>query len=154
MNPSSTDRIEKTIELKTPLGRVWRAISDYREFGQWFRVNLEGPFVPGQSTRGRIAYPGYEHLVMEVMVQKMEPERLLYFHWHPYAIDPSVDYSKEPPTLVEFTLEPIAGGTRLTLVESGFDALPASRRDLAFRMNDGGWTAQMKNIETHVRDAP
>src|ERR1700730_11847294 len=107
------DRIEKRIELKAPVSRVWRALTDYREFGQWFRVNLEGPFVPGKLTRGRIAYPGYEHLVMEVVVQKMEPERLFSFRWHPYAVDPKVDYSKEPPTLVEFTLEKTPTGTLL-----------------------------------------
>jgi uncharacterized protein YndB with AHSA1/START domain len=150
MPPSETDRIEKSIELKAPIDRVWRAILDYRQFGQWFRVNLEGPFTPGRTTRGRITHPGYEHLIMEVAVQKIEPKRLLSFHWHPYAIDPSVDYSQEPPTLVEFKLEAIAGGTRLTLVESGFDALPAARRDLAFRMNEGGWTQQLKNVEAHV----
>src|SRR5690348_1459311 len=102
MPPSETDRIEKSIELKAPIDRVWRAILDYRQFGQWFRVNLEGPFTPGRTTRGRITHPGYEHLIMEVAVQKIEPKRLLSFHWHPYAIDPSVDYSQEPPTLVEF----------------------------------------------------
>ena len=150
MPPSETDRIEKSIELKAPIDRVWRAILDYRQFGQWFRVNLEGPFTPGRTTRGRITHPGYEHLIMEVAVQKIEPKRLLSFHWHPYAIDPSVDYSQEPPTLVEFKLEAIAGGTRLTLVESGFDALPAARRDLAFRLNEGGWTQQLKNVEAHV----
>ena len=145
MNKSNTDRIEKTIELKASPERVWRALTDYKEFGAWFRANLEGPFVPGKSTRGRITYPGYEHLVMEVAVVKMEPERLFSFHWHPYAIDPKVDYSKEPPTLVEFTLEKTATGTLLKVTESGFDAIPAARRDEAFRMNDGGWTEQMKN---------
>jgi len=154
MSQSDSDRIEKTIEIKAPPARVWRAIADYREFGQWFRVQLEGPFAPGKTVRGRITYPGYEHLTMELTVAKMEPERLFSYHWHPYAIDPSKDYSKEPPTLVEFKLAAIADGTRLVLVESGFDALPAARRDEAFRMNDGGWTAQMQNIETHVRDNP
>jgi uncharacterized protein YndB with AHSA1/START domain len=147
------DRIEKTIELKAPLARVWRALTDHNEFGTWFRVKLEGPFVPGQPTRGRITYPGYEHLVMEVVVRKMEPERLFSFNWHPYAIDPNVDYSGEPPTLVEFTLEKAAGGTRLRVVESGFDKIPASRRAEAFRMNDGGWSAQMQNIADYVQQA-
>jgi len=117
-------------------------------------VKLEAPFVIGESTRGNITYPGYEHLVMEVVVQKMEPEGLFSFHWHPYAIDPSVDYSQETPTLVEFHLEPTAGGTLLTVTESGFDKIPAARRDEAFRMNDGGWTEQVKNIEKHVHDHP
>jgi uncharacterized protein YndB with AHSA1/START domain len=154
MKASSTDRIEKEIELKAPPARVWRALTDHKEFGQWFRVNLESPFVPGKRTRGKITYPGYEHLVMEVVVQKMEPQKLFSFHWHPYAIDPKVDYSKEPPTLVEFRLEKTATGTLLRVTESGFDALPPSRRDEAFRMNSGGWAEQIKNIQAHVNAAP
>ena len=154
MPASTTDRIEKTIDLKAPAARVWRALTEHREFGEWFRVKLEGPFVTGKKTRGRITYPGYEHLVLEVTVEKMEPERLFSFHWHPYAIDPKVDYSKEKPTLVEFRLEKTAGGTRLTVTESGFDAIPAARRDEAFRMNSGGWAEQMKNIEAYVSRAP
>ena len=149
----ANDRIEKRIELKAPVARVWRALTDYREFGEWFRVNLEGPFVPGQVARGNITWPGYEHLVWEAVVQKMEPERLFSFTWHPYSIDPKVDYSKEAPTLVEFRLEEIAGGTLLLLTESGFDKVPASRRDEAFLRNDGGWSQQMKNIEIHVAKA-
>ena len=145
-----TDRIEKTIDLKAPVSRVWRALTDHHEFGTWFRVRLDGPFVPGQVSRGRIAYPGYEHLKWEAVVQKMEFERLFSFTWHPYAIDPSQDYSGEPPTLVEFTLQPIPGGTRVRVVESGFDKLPGTRRDEAFRMNEGGWSEQMKNIQQHV----
>jgi uncharacterized protein YndB with AHSA1/START domain len=117
-------------------------------------VNLEGPFVPGKSNRGKITYPGYEHLVMEVVVQKMETERLFSFQWHPYAVDPKVDYSKERPTLVEFRLEKRAGGTLLVVTESGFDSIPAARRDEAFRMNDGGWEEQMKNIETYLIENP
>jgi len=147
------DRIEKRIELKAPVARVWRALTDYREFGEWFRVKLDGPFVPGQVARGNITWPGYEHLVWEAVVQKMEPERLFSFTWHPYSIDPKVDYSKEAPTLVEFRLEEIAGGTLLLLTESGFDKVPASRRDEAFLRNDGGWSQQMKNIEIHVAKA-
>src|SRR6266702_5458980 len=125
MNKPTTDRIEKRIELNAPPARVWRALTDHREFGEWFRVNLEAPFVPGKSTRGHITYPGYEHLVMEVVVQKMEQERLFSFYWHPYAVDPKVDYSKEPPTLVEFRLEKRAARTLLIVTESGFDAIPA-----------------------------
>jgi uncharacterized protein YndB with AHSA1/START domain len=151
--PIEQDRIEKQIELEAPVARVWRALTDHREFGQWFRVNLEGPFVPGETSRGHITYPGYEHLIWEAVVQKMEPERLFSFTWHPYAIDPQEDYSNEPPTLVEFRLEPKGEGTSLTLTESGFSKLPADRRDEAFRMNDGGWTEQMKNIERHVEQA-
>jgi uncharacterized protein YndB with AHSA1/START domain len=145
-----TDRIEKTVELKAPVARVWRALTDYQEFGQWFRVRLDGPFVAGQVARGNITHPGYEHLRWEAVVQRMEPERLFSFTWHPYAIDPNQDYSGELPTLVEFTLEKIATGTRLRIVESGFDKLPAKRRDEAFRMNDRGWSIQTENIAQHV----
>jgi uncharacterized protein YndB with AHSA1/START domain len=143
-------QIEKTIELKAPVSRVWQALTDYREFGKWFRAKLDGPFIPGQVSTGHITYPGYEHLRWEAAVQKMEQERLFSFTWHPYAVDPQKDYSQEAPTLVEFRLEKMAGGTLLLLRESGFDAIHADRRLEAFRMNDGGWTEQMKNIENHV----
>jgi uncharacterized protein YndB with AHSA1/START domain len=144
------DRIEKRIELKAPVSRVWRALTDYREFGEWFRVKLDGPFVPGQISRGQITYPGYEHLKWEATVQKIEHERLFSFTWHPYAIDSKVDYSQEPPTVVEFRLEGTGSGTLLLLTESGFDKIPSGRRLEAFRMNDGGWTEQLMNIERHV----
>ena len=144
------NRIEKRLELRAPVSRVWRALTDHREFGQWFRVKLDGPFVPGQPAQGQITYPGYEHIRWQAVIQKMEPEKLFSFTWHPYAIDPKVDYSKETPTLVEFRLEQIPSGTLLLLSESGFDSIPADRRAEAFRMNDGGWSEQMKNIETHV----
>jgi uncharacterized protein YndB with AHSA1/START domain len=143
-------RIEKRIELKAPVSWVWRALTDHREFGEWFRVKLDGPFVPGQISRGHITYPGYEHLKWEAVVQKMEAERLFSFTWHPYAVDPKMDYSKETPTLVEFRLEKAESGTLLLLTESGFDKIPSDRRPEAFRMNDGGWTEQMKNIESYV----
>jgi uncharacterized protein YndB with AHSA1/START domain len=97
-----------------------------------------------------ITYPGYEHLKWEAVVQKMEPETLFSFTWHPYAVDTKIDYSKETPTLVEFRLEPTASGTLLRLIESGFENVPAERRTEAFRMNEGGWTEQMKNIESYV----
>ena len=144
------DRIEKRIELNAPVSRVWRALTDYREFGEWFRVKLEGPFVAGQVSRGHITYPGYEHVKWEAVVQAMEPERLFSFTWHPYSVDPNIDYSKEPSTLVEFRLEETATGTLLVLTESGFDKIPSDRRAEAFRRNDGGWTEQMRNIEKHV----
>jgi uncharacterized protein YndB with AHSA1/START domain len=148
------DRIEKRIELKAPVARVWRALTDYREFGEWFRVKLDGPFVPGQVSRGQITYPGYEHVKWEAVVQKMEHERLFSFTWpHLKSLEktdiPS-DYSNAPTTLVEFRLEKTAGGTLLVLTESGFDKLPGDLRLEAFRRNDGGWTEQMKNIESHV----
>jgi uncharacterized protein YndB with AHSA1/START domain len=148
-----SDRIEKTIELKASVSRVWRALTDHREFGAWFRAELEGPFVAGQATRGRVTYPGYEHLRWEATVQKIEPERLFSFTWHPYAVEPDTDYAKEPQTLVEFTLEPTATGTRLRVVESGFDKLPARRRDEAFRMNERGWAIQMDNVAGHLAHA-
>jgi uncharacterized protein YndB with AHSA1/START domain len=147
---SHDNRIEKSIELKAPVSRVWSALTDHREFGEWFRVKLEGPFVPGQEARGQITWPGYEHVTWLAVIQKVEPERLFSFTWHPYSVDPNVDYSTETPTLVEFRLEENAGGTLLLLTESGFDKIPARRRWEAFRKNDGGWTQQMKNIESHV----
>jgi uncharacterized protein YndB with AHSA1/START domain len=149
------NRIEKRIELQAPVARVWRALTDYREFGEWFRVKLDGPFVPGQISRGYVTYPGYEHVKWEAVVQKMEPERLFSFTWHPYAIDPRTDYSQETPTLVEFRLEKTAsGGTLLVLTESGFDKIPSARREEAMRANNGGWTEQLKNIEGYVASKP
>ncbi len=153
-NTLTTDRIEKKVELRASPARVWRALTDSREFGQWFGVNLEGPFVLGKTSRGRITYPGYEHLVMEVVVQEMETERLFSFRWHPYAVDPRVDYSKEPPTLVVFDLEKTAAGTLLVVTESGFDAIPSARRDEAFQANSDGWAQQLKNIETYLAGTP
>jgi uncharacterized protein YndB with AHSA1/START domain len=142
--------IEKQIEVKAPLSRVWRALTDSKEFGEWFRVKLEGPFAPGKVTRGRILSPGFEHVVFEVTVQKMEPERLFSYTWHPYAIDPKRDYSKEPVTLVAFTLEAKGDKTVVTVTETGFDALPKDRAFEAFRMNEGGWEARMKNVARYV----
>jgi uncharacterized protein YndB with AHSA1/START domain len=144
------NRIEKQIELKASVSRVWRALTDHREFGEWFRVRLDGPFVPGQISRGQMTYPGYEHIKFEAVVQKMEPERFFSYTWHPYAVDPNVDYSSEEPTLVEFKLEKTSSGTLLTVTESGFDKIPSNRRSQAFRMNDGGWAERLKNIESYV----
>jgi uncharacterized protein YndB with AHSA1/START domain len=148
------DRIEKRVELKASNARVWRALTDYKEFGTWFRVKLDGPFVAGKVSTGRIDYPGYEHLKWEAVVKTMEPEKLFSFTWHPYAVDPAKDYSKEPPTLVEFKLEKSKTGTLLTIVESGFDKIPPNRRDEAFRMNEGGWIEQSKNVEAYVAKHP
>jgi uncharacterized protein YndB with AHSA1/START domain len=150
MNVTNTDAIEKTVTLRAPRSRVWRAITNAKEFGEWFRVKLEGSFAEGAITRGRITYPGYEHLTMEMQVERIEPERYFAYRWHPYAVDPNVDFSSEPTTLVEFRLEEADGGTVLTVIESGFDRIPLARRAEAFRMNDGGWTEQMKNIERYV----
>ncbi|MCU1248848.1 MAG: Activator of Hsp90 ATPase 1 family protein [Edaphobacter sp.] len=150
----ANDRIEKQIDLKAPVSRVWQALTDYREFGEWFRVKLEGPFVAGKEARGQIAHPGYEHLQMIVVVQKIEPERYFSYTWHPYTINPKVDYSQEIPTLVEFGLEKSAKGTLLTVTESGFDRVPSDRRLEAFRMNENGWGQQLKNIESYVAERP
>jgi uncharacterized protein YndB with AHSA1/START domain len=150
----ATDRIEKRIELKAPISRVWRALTDYKEFGEWFRVKLEGPFAVGQVSRGQITYPGYEHVKWQAHVEKMEPEWLFSFTW-PHAkslakADYSPDYSKEPTTLVEFRLEKTTNGTLLVVTESGFDKLPSDRWEKAYRGNEGGWTEQMKNIDDYV----
>jgi uncharacterized protein YndB with AHSA1/START domain len=148
-----SDRIEKVVEIKAPVSRVWQALTDHEEFGAWFRAKLENPFVPGEVTRGHITYPGYEHIEITLHVVAVESERLFSFTWHPYAIDPDVDYSSEPRTLVAFRLTPHAGGTRLTVTESGFDAIPKDRRFEAFRVNEKGWGMQMENIERYVDDA-
>ncbi|MDH3216341.1 MAG: SRPBCC family protein [Candidatus Krumholzibacteria bacterium] len=145
------DRIEKTIELKAPVARVWRALTDHQEFGEWFRVKLDVPFEVGKVSRGQVTYPGYEHMKWEATVQVMEPDRLFSFSWCPYGGDPDVDYSNEPQTLVEFRLEPTSSGTRLNITESGFNALPDDERRVnALRRNTQGWDAQAKNITSHV----
>jgi uncharacterized protein YndB with AHSA1/START domain len=146
----STDRIEKRVVLRAPRTRVWRALTNAAEFGTWFRVKLEGAIAEGQSVRGRLSIPGYEHVTLEMLVERIEPERYFSYRWHPYAVDPAVDYSSEPTTLVEFTLEETDGGTALTIVESGFDRLPLARRAEAFRMNDNGWTGQIKQLAKYV----
>jgi uncharacterized protein YndB with AHSA1/START domain len=145
---TTTDRIEKTVIINAPRSRVWRALSDAKQFGEWFKVELDGQFKAGETIRGTITYPGYEGHKMEMAVQRIEPERLFSYRWHPG--DPNGDYRAEPMTLVEFTLEDVPGGTRLTLVESGFDKIPLSRRAEAFRMNEGGWTEQLDNIQRHA----
>lgn len=147
---AGTDRIEKRIEVRAPRSRVWRAISTAEEFGAWFRVKLDGAFAEGATIRGNITHPGYEHLTMEMRVERMEPERYFSYRWHPYAIDPAMDYSAEPTTLVEFTLAETEGGTAVTIVESGFDRIPLGRRSEAFRMNDQGWAEQANNLARHV----
>jgi uncharacterized protein YndB with AHSA1/START domain len=146
----TSDKIEKKIELKAPVTRVWSALTDHKQFGEWFRVNIEEPFVVGQEAQGKILHPGYEHVTWRAIIVAIEPEHLFAFTWHPYGIDKEIDYSKEEPTRVEFRLKESSTGTLLTLTESGFDRIPASRRDEAFRMNDGGWTAQMQNIAKYV----
>lgn len=145
-----TDRLEKHVTLRAPRSRVWRALTRSEEFGSWFGVKLERDFAEGATVRGRITIKGYEDAMFEMFVERIQPERLFSYRWHPYAIDPKYDYSSEPTTLVEFRLQESGNETRLTIVESGFDKLPAARRAEAFRMNEGGWTGQLKNIERYV----
>ena len=148
---TQTDRIEKQIVLKAPVERVWRALTDTAEFGNWFRVGLGGgKFVPGQTISGPVLYPGYEHLTWTVTVERMEPYRLFAWRWHPYAIESNKDYSHEPTTLVVFELSEVPGGTLVKVTESGFDRIPLERRATAFRANSEGWSIQMGNIEKHV----
>ena len=147
---SSTDRIEKRVVLCAPRARVWRAITNAEEFGTWFRIKLDGAFTAGRAVRGKITIPGYEHLTVDMLVERIEPERYFAYRWHPYPIDPKVDYSAEPTTLVEFTLEETDGGTAVTIVESGFDRISLTRRAEAFRMNDQGWAGQIKNLAKYV----
>ena len=146
----STDRIEKRVVIRASRSRVWRAITNAEEFGAWFRMKLEGSFAEGATIRGRITHPGYEHVTLDILVERIEPERYFSYRWHPYAIDPAVDYSAEPTTLVEFILEEAEGSTAVTIVESGFDRIPLARRAEAFRMNDQGWAGQIKNLERYV----
>jgi len=150
MSTWDTDRIEEKILLRVPRARVWRALTDANEFGEWFGVKLAGPFAPGASVKGAITEEGYEGSPFEMAVEHLEPPRLFSWRWHPYALDPDVDYSAEAPTLVVCELEDVAGGTALTLVESGFDAIPVARRAEAYRMHEQGWAAQMKNIERYL----
>lgn len=145
-----SNSITKEIEINAPVSRVWKALTDHNEFGEWFHVKLEGPFKLNEVSRGKITHPGFEHVAWESLVTVIEPEHRFAFTWHPYAIDPDADYSNEEPTRVEFTLLPTASGTLLKVVESGFDNIPEGRRPEALRMNSGGWEAQMKNIKRHA----
>lgn len=147
---SSTDRIERTITVPVSRSRLWRAITNVEEFNAWFGVALESPLVEHAVVSGNITIADYTHLRMTIHVDAVEPERRFAFRWHPNAIDQTVDYSREPMTLVTFTLDEVEAGTRLTIVESGFDALPASRRIAAFESNSAGWAAQLENIAAYV----
>ncbi len=171
---SSTDRIEKRVTLRAPVSRVWRAIADAREFGEWFGFSVDGAFVEGQVVRGKFDGSLDEASIVHAQeslgltpsrvklpepnavfctVVRIEPERYFSFRWIPFGIDAEVDPENEPTTLVEFRLEPVPEGTLLTIVESGFDQVPAHRRERAFRMNDGGWAAQAENVRKHVEGA-
>ena len=153
MSVVQTDRIEKRVLLRAPRSRVWQALTNTSEFSEWFGVNLTGTFATGARLRGQVTSKGYEHLMLEVTIDRMEPERLLSWRWHPNAIEQARDYSAEPTTLVVFALDEVDGGTMLTVVESGFDAIPAERREQAYRGNDQGWRAQMESIKGYVGQA-
>lgn len=153
MSATNTDRIEKKILLRAPRSRVWRALTDAEEFGNWFGVKLAGAFAPGAQVRGEVLHKGYEHVTFDITIERMEPERLFSWRWHPCPIDPGMDYSTEPTTLVVFELEESADGTMLTVVESGFDRIPLPRRAEAYRENEQGWAGQMESIERYVRKA-
>jgi uncharacterized protein YndB with AHSA1/START domain len=148
---ASTDRIERSIHIQAPRARVWRALSIAEAYGKWFGADLTGlAFKPGQHVKGNITIKGFEHVVFDAIIERMEPESLMTYRWHPYAVDTAVDYSNEQRTLVTFTLEDAGGGTLLNVVESGFDQVPSERRLTALRMNTDGWEGQLKNIQRHV----
>jgi uncharacterized protein YndB with AHSA1/START domain len=147
---NSTDRIEKEIVLRAPRSRVWRALANAEEFGTWFGVKLDGAFAPGARVSGQITLPDHGPVTIEMAIERMDPESRMSYRWHPYAVESGVDYSSEPTTLVEFQLEEVAGGTQLTVVESGFDRIPAARRAEAFHMNDAGWAEELENIARYV----
>ena len=149
---NSTDRIEKQIVLRAPRSRVWRALADADQFGAWFGMKLEGTFAPGGRAHGQIALPGHGNVTVEMAIERMDPESRMSYRWHPYPVEGAIDYSKEPTTLVEFQLEDVAEGTRLTVVESGFDRIPTARRAEAFRMNEAGWAGQLVNIARYVEN--
>ena len=147
---NSTDRIEKEIVLRAPRSRVWRALASAEEFGAWFGMKLDGVFAPGARVHGRMTTRAHEHVTIDIAIEQMDPEKRMSYRWHPYAVEPGVDYSNEPTTLIEFQLEEVADGTRLTVVESGFDSIPAARRAEALRMNDAGWAEELQNIARYV----
>lgn len=167
----AADKIEKHVKLRAPVSRVWRAIADAQEFGRWFGFTLEGPFAPGKTMKGTFDLKINEAGLMELQtrlgipasrvkvpagsitlftVERVDPERYFSFRWIPYSIDAEADLEHEPTTLVELSLEPTAEGTSLTIVESGFDRVPASRRARAFAMNEGGWASQADNLRKYV----
>jgi uncharacterized protein YndB with AHSA1/START domain len=151
---STEDRIEKQIVLRAPRAKVWQALANADQFGQWFGVQLNGSFAPGVRLQGRVTHPGYEHVNFEITVERVEPERLLSWRGHPHPVDPQADYSAEPTTLVVFELADAPEGTLLTVVESGFDGIPLARRLEAYRGNERGWAIQMKAIEKYVSENP
>ena len=157
----STNLIVKKIMLRAPAQRVWRALADANEFGTWFGVKFEGTFKPGAQMKGILVTTAVDAVVAKmqaqykgtefsVTIEKMEQDRVFSFRWHPYAVDPKIDYSKEPTTLVTFVLEPVAEGVMLTVTESGFDQIPLERRAKAFEANEGGWQIMVQVFQKYV----
>jgi uncharacterized protein YndB with AHSA1/START domain len=164
MSTAVSDRIEKQVLLRAPLSRVWEALTDANQFGQWFGVRLDGPFKAGAPLTGRITPTTvdaevaamqklYEGMRFEIVVERVEPKKLFSFRWHPFGVDPNVDYSREPMTLVEFALQEVEGGVLLKVSESGFDKVPLERRAAAFNANEGGWAKQVELIQKYVEKA-
>lgn len=147
-NAPSSDRIERSVVLRAPRSKVWRALTDPAQFSEWFGAALRDRFVPGARIRGPVTHPDHEHLTMDITIERMEPERLFSWRWHPGG-DPDIDPA-EPMTLVVFELEEVSEGTRLTVTESGFDRVPPSRRSKAYRENDEGWAGQVKAISRYL----
>ncbi len=150
MTEANQDRIETIVDLRSPVARVWRALTDHEEFGEWFRVRLDGPFQVGAVTTGRITYPGYEHMRWESVTERMVHERLFAFSWPPSAVDPDTEYDADAKVTVEFRLEATDKGTRLTITESGFLQFPELKRLEVLRSNQEGWDLQAKNVSAHV----
>lgn len=150
MNHADQDRIEKVVDLAAPVSRVWRALTDHREFGKWFRVRLDGAFEVGATTTGRITYPGHEDMEWVSVTERMDHERLFAFSWPPSAIDPDTEYDDEAKVMVEFHLQPTESGTRLTITESGFLQFPEAKRLEVLRSNREGWDIQARNVAAHV----
>ncbi|MDF1808513.1 MAG: SRPBCC family protein [Phycisphaerales bacterium] len=150
-NHKHQDRIERVVDLAAPVARVWKAITDHKEFGEWFRVRLDNPFVVGTTTTGAITYPGYEHMKWESITEEMDHERLFVFSWPPSAVDPDTEYDNDAKVRVEFRLEPTEQGTRLTIIESGFHHFPESKRLEVLRSNTEGWDIQARNIVAYVK---
>jgi uncharacterized protein YndB with AHSA1/START domain len=149
---NTTDRIERQIVVKAPRSRVWRALSDAKQFGAWFGIKIDGAFAPGAHVHGQISFSPHQQVIVDFAIERMDPESRFSYRWHPYAIEPGVDYSSEPMTLVEFHLEEVAEGTQIKVVESGFDHIPLARRAEALRMNNAGWDEQLEKLAGYVAE--
>ena len=149
----NSDRIEKSVVLRAPRAKVWHALTDAQALGKWFGLKLDGPITAGARLKGQVTHKGYEHITLEIVVERMETERLFSWRWHPHPIDSNSDYAQEPMTTVVFELADDPGGTRLTVVESGFDSIPLARRMKAYRGNEQGWGQQMEAIARYVGQA-